>query len=121
MHFSFPSFKNKAKTASTKKKLSNEIIIIMSTARAPTTTQSRDADQKHRATIFSYYTKKKSIINQKLRVRKFKTRITHASPIRRISQGLIFPRRASLVGLRMTRAYRFTYTTLIGIEKSFMQ
>jgi len=58
MHFSFPSFKNKAKTASTKKKLSNEIIIIMSTARAPTTTQSRDADQKHRATIFSYYTKK---------------------------------------------------------------
>jgi len=64
--------------------------------------------------------KRKSHINQKLRVRKFKLRITNADTIRRTARGLTLPRRGSNLSLRSTSALRLTYGTLLGMERSFM-
>jgi ribosomal protein L16/L10AE len=64
--------------------------------------------------------KRKSHINQKLRVRKFKLRVSNADAIRRTSRGLTRPRRGSYLSLRTTRALRLTYGTMLGFERSFM-
>lgn len=65
--------------------------------------------------------KRKSRINQKLRVRKYKLRVTQDDFVRRGSIGLSLPKRPCRFSLILKRSYRVTYTTLIGMEKAFMQ
>jgi ribosomal protein L16/L10AE len=119
------SAKNKASAAAPKKKTSQQYLTGKQLREA------RHSRARFREDLVGYRIKpprnnlqllykRKSQINQKMRVRKFKTRTTQSTPIRRTSAGLKVPRRASLVGLKMRTAVRFSYATLIGMEKTFM-
>lgn len=73
----------------------------------------------HRNNLQALY-KRKSMFNYKARKRKFKSRVTNASPIRSTSKGLLYPRRPHHVGFKVNRGFRVPFATFIGIEKTVL-